>query len=62
MILDGEAIGYNKETGAFLPFQETIQRKRKHNVEELAKTIPLKYFVFDILYLNGKSMIDKTLR
>ena len=62
VILDGEAIGYNKETGAFLPFQETIQRKRKHNVEELAKTIPLKYFVFDILYLNGKSMIDKTLR
>jgi DNA ligase-1 len=62
VILDGEAIGYNKATGEFLPFQETIQRKRKHDVEETAKNIPLKYFVFDILFLNGKSLIDKTLR
>lgn len=62
IILDGEAIGFNKKTGEFLPFQETIQRKRKYDVEETAKNIPLKYFVFDILYLNGKSLIDKTLR
>lgn len=61
VILDGEAIGYNKETGAFLPFQEIMQRKRKHNVAEIAKEIPLKYFVFDILYLNGKSLLNKTL-
>jgi DNA ligase-1 len=54
VILDGEAIGYNKETGSFLPFQETIQRKRKHGIEEAMLNIPLKYFVFDILYCNGK--------
>lgn len=58
IILDGEAIGYNPKTGEFLPFQETIQRKRKYNVAETAKNIPLKYFVFDILFLNGKSTID----
>jgi len=57
VILDGEAIGFNKETGEYLPFQETIQRKRKHNVSEIAKQIPLKYLVFDILYLNGKETI-----
>lgn len=62
VILDGEAIGYNKETGRFLPFQETIQRKRKHGVTEAAKNIPLKYFVFDILYLNGKSTTELPLR
>ncbi len=62
IILDGEAIGYNRETGAFLPFQETITRKRKHDVAETAKNIPLKYFVFDILYLNGKSLIHLPLR
>jgi len=61
VILDGEGIGYNKETGEFLPFQETIQRKRKYNVAETAKNIPLKYFVFDILYLNGESVIEKPL-
>ncbi len=61
VILDGEGIGYNKETGEFLPFQETIQRKRKYNITETAKKIPFKYFVFDILYLNGESVIDKPL-
>jgi DNA ligase 1 len=58
VILDGEAIGFNKETGEYLPFQETIQRKRKHNVTEMAKQIPLKYLVFDILYLNGEETIN----
>jgi DNA ligase-1 len=61
VILDGEGIGYNKETGEFLPFQETMQRKRKYNIAETAKDIPFKYFVFDILYLNGKSVIEKPL-
>ena len=62
VVLDGEGIGFNRETGEFLPFQETMQRKRKYNIAETAKDIPFKYFVFDILYLNGKSLIDKTLR
>jgi DNA ligase-1 len=61
VILDGEAIGYNPKTGEFLAFQETIQRKRKYDVAATAKNIPLKYFVFDILYLNGKSLIDEPL-
>ena len=61
VILDGEAMGYNKETGEFLPFQETIQRKRKHEVAAFAQQIPLKYMVFDILYLNGKSLVDEPL-
>jgi DNA ligase-1 len=62
VILDGEAIGFNKHTGEFLPFQETIQRKRKYDVDETARNIPLKYFVFDILFLNGKTLIDKPLK
>jgi DNA ligase 1 len=58
VILDGEAIGYNKDTGEFLPFQETIQRKRKHGITQAAKDIPLKYMVFDLIYLDGKSLVD----
>lgn len=61
VVFDGEAIGYNKETGEYLPFQETIQRKRKHGVKDIAKEIPLKYLIFDILYLNGEQLLDKTL-
>ncbi len=61
VILDGEAMGYSRETGEFLPFQETIQRKRKHEVAAFAQQIPLKYMVFDILYLNGKSLVNEPL-
>lgn len=58
-ILDGEAIGYNPTTGTLLPFQETSQRKRKHGIEKLSKTIPVKYFAFDLLYLNGEDLLQK---
>jgi len=57
-ILEGEAIGYSPETKAFLPFQETVQRKRKYDVKEMAKKIPLKLFCFELLYLNGTSFIN----
>ena len=62
VILDCEAIAFDKESGDFLPFQQTIQRKRKHGVADAAKNIPLKCFVFDILYLNGEPLINKSLR
>lgn len=61
VILDGEAIAYDPVTKEFLPFQEVMQRKRKHNVLELAQSVPLKYFVFDILFCNGEDLTLKPL-
>ncbi|HEX4068569.1 MAG TPA: ATP-dependent DNA ligase, partial [Candidatus Babeliales bacterium] len=58
LICEGEAIGYDPDTGNFLPFQETVKRKRKHGVEEMAEEFPLQLFLFDLLYLNGKSYLD----
>jgi DNA ligase 1 len=60
-ILDSEAIAYQPESDEFLPFQETTKRRRKHNIEAMAKSLPLKAFVFDILYADGKSLIDTPL-
>jgi len=57
LIIEGEAIGYNPKTGEFLPFQETVQRKRKYDIKEKAIEVPLKLFVFELLYLNGKNFI-----
>lgn len=57
VILDGEVVGFNPDTGEFLPFQETVQRKRKYNITNVSKEIPVKYFVFDLLYLDGQSMM-----
>ncbi|HEX6557523.1 MAG TPA: ATP-dependent DNA ligase [Ktedonobacteraceae bacterium] len=59
VILDAEALAYNPTSEEFLPFQETTRRRRKHNIEEMAKEVPLKAFVFDILYKDGASLIDK---
>jgi len=57
VILDGEGVGFNPKTGKFIPFQETIKRKRKHGIGEAAKEIPFKCFVFDIMYKDGESLI-----
>lgn len=60
-ILDTETLAYNTESEEFLPFQETTKRRRKHDIEEMAQKLPLKAFVFDILYKDGKSLIDEPL-
>ncbi|MEW6409391.1 MAG: ATP-dependent DNA ligase [Nitrospirota bacterium] len=52
-MFEGEALAYNEATGELFPFQITIQRKRKHGIEELAKEYPLKFFAFDLLYADG---------
>lgn len=57
VILEGEAIAYDLQTGEYLPFQETVQRKRKYDIEKTAAEIPLKLICFDLLYLNGKNLI-----
>jgi len=58
VICEGEAIGYNSETGDFLPFQETAKRRRKYEIEKTAAAFPLRVFLFDLLYLNGKNMMS----
>jgi DNA ligase-1 len=58
-IFEGEALAYNEATGELLPFQVTIQRKRKHEVEAYAKEFPLRFFAFDLLYADG---VDYTAR
>jgi DNA ligase 1 len=61
-ILDTEALAYQPESEEYLPFQETTKRRRKHGIEEMAKALPLRAFVFDILYADGKTLIDTPLR
>ncbi len=58
-ILDGEALAYNEATNEFLPFQATIQRKRKHGLEKKIEEMPLKLFAFDVMYLNGKDLMSE---
>jgi len=61
VILDSEAIGYDVKTGRLIPFQETMTRKRKHDIEHVSRALPLRFFVFDILYKDGKDLMGEPL-
>ncbi len=61
-ILDGEAVGHDPKSGKFLPFQQTVTRRRKHQVEVWESLYPLRYYVFDLLYLEGKDLTSMPLR
>lgn len=60
-ILEGEAIVFDPETGEFPPFQVTMKRKRKHGIEEMAEQFPLRCFLFDLLWVDGESLVSKPL-
>jgi DNA ligase-1 len=58
-ILDGEVVAVGKDGRPF-PFQELMRRfKRIHGIESAASEIPLCLYLFDCLYLDGRSLIDE---
>ncbi len=59
-IIDSEAVGFDKKTKKYTSFQAISQRiKRKHNIHELVKKLPIEINAFDILYLNGKELTNE---
>jgi DNA ligase-1 len=60
VILDSEAVGYDKKTKEYKPFQDISQRiRRKYDIEKLQKELPVEINVFDIIYYNGKSLLQE---
>lgn len=58
-ILDSEVVGINPETKRVVPFQHISQRiKRKHDIEQVVKSIPVLITVFDVIELNGETLLD----
>ncbi len=56
-ILEGEVVAVD-ETDTPIPFQHLMRRfKRVHGIFETAEKIPIKLYLFDILYLSGKSLV-----
>ncbi len=59
-ILDAEVVGYNPKTKKYKPFEAVSQRiKRKYDIDKLMKEIPVEVNVFDVVYYNGKSLINE---
>ncbi len=57
-VVEGEIMAVDKK-GSLLKFQTLMQRRRKYDVEEYVKKIPVCVYLFDALYLNGKTLIKK---
>jgi len=60
-ILEGEIVAINPDTGEMLPFQELMHRRRKYEVEEAMEKYPAAVFLFDLLYVDGESLLDAPL-
>ena len=56
VILDGEAIAYDPESEEYLPFQQTMGRRRKQGIDDFALRAPLRAFVFDAMYRDGTDL------
>ncbi len=58
-LLDCEAVGYDSASGKYRPFQHISKRiRRKYNIGKLQEKLPVEVNLFDILYLDGKEVLD----
>lgn len=62
IILDTEAVGLDTKREGFVDFQKTIQRRRKHDIVQNSETTPLQFQAFDVVMINGKSLINISYR
>lgn len=57
-ILEGEVVAVDS-SGSPIPFQHLMRRfKRVHGIDDAADRVPIELYLFDILYVNGKSLIS----
>ncbi|RLE55182.1 MAG: DNA ligase, partial [Candidatus Methanomethylicota archaeon] len=59
LVVEGEVIAIGKD-GKPLPFQYVMRRfRRVREIEEVMAKIPVKLYLFDILYVDGKNLVDE---
>jgi len=62
-IIEGEVMAVDSKTGKPKPFQILSQRiHRKYDIEKTLKEIPIQINWFDIVYLEGRQLFDRTFR
>jgi len=62
-IVDSEVVGYDPVTKKYKPFEAISQRiRRKYHIDDLIKKLPVEINAFDVIYLDGKSLVEKTFR
>jgi len=61
VIIEGEIVAVDKESGDILPFQELMHRKRKNDIHEAVEEYPVNVYLFDLMYYNGEDYTLKPL-
>jgi len=59
VILEGECVAINPDTGEMRPFQELMHRRRKYGIEKAMEEYPISLFMFDALYVDGRDLTLK---
>lgn len=60
VILDGEIVAFGPDgRPSFSSLQHRMGRKAAKTIEKLTQTIPVSYVIFDILYLDGKLLLEQ---
>ena len=58
VIFEGEVVAMDHVYEKMLPFQVLSKRRRKYDVEDISKEVPVCLYVFDLLKYGEKSFID----
>ena len=59
LIVEGECVAVDPNTEEILPFQVVTQRRgRKYELKRMTEEIPVVLILFDVLYVDGKSLLD----
>ncbi|MFW9937316.1 MAG: ATP-dependent DNA ligase [Candidatus Thorarchaeota archaeon] len=61
VIFEGEVVAMDHVYEKMLPFQVLSKRRRKYDVEDISKEVPVCLFIFDLLKLEDQSYVDKPL-
>ena len=60
VIIEGEVVAMDSFYEKMLPFQVLSKRRRKYDVEDIVKEVPVCLFLFDLLKYKNESFIDKS--
>lgn len=58
VIVEGEIVAIDPETGDMRPFQELMRRKRKYDIHKIMEEYPVCVFLFDAIYVEGEELLD----
>ncbi|MFX1391559.1 MAG: ATP-dependent DNA ligase [Promethearchaeota archaeon] len=60
IIFEGEVVAMDPFYEKMRPFQVLSQRRRKYDIEDISKEVPVCLFVFDLLKFGNDSYVDKS--